>query len=106
MLPKIAHVIVTGLSESRYRELDEMTRVILRHSDPAWEYASSLCESLEAAATKALGMEHIDIIYIGTSRGLAEDYRVLKPVWEKHLEMGVTYPDPPRNKLAIAIFAR
>jgi hypothetical protein len=116
MLPKIAHVIIIGLSEEERGKLDESTRKILHFSDPCWEYTSYGCSTLEEAVTMAKDLARIDIFYIaregpfpapgGKSR-FELDCEILGELMRIHPSKPVvTYPNPARqNKLATAIFA-
>jgi hypothetical protein len=116
MLPKIAHVIIVGLSEEERGELDRSTRKILHFSDPSWEYTSYGCSTLDEAAKMAKDMTRVDIFYIARERPFplpgeksrAElDYEILAELMRDHPSKPVvTYPNPARqNKLATAIFA-
>jgi hypothetical protein len=116
MLPKIAHVIIIGLSEEERGKLDKSTRKILHFSDPAWEYTSYRCSTLEEAATMAKDMARVDIFYIARDRPFPApgeksdfelDYEIVGELMRNHPSKPVvTYPNPARqNKLATAIFA-
>ncbi|KRP84949.1 hypothetical protein AOQ73_40225 [Bradyrhizobium pachyrhizi] len=117
MLPKIAHVIIIGLSEEERGKLDESTRKILHFSDPSWEYKSYGCDTLQEAAAIAKDMARVDIVYVAGGAesesipyekfGLELDYEILGELMENHSSKPVvSYARPDRpNKLATAIFA-
>jgi len=117
MLPKIAHVIIIGLSEEERSKFDKSTRKILHFSDPSWEYTSYGCSTLEEAATMAKDMARVDIFYIAKGAesesipyekfGHELDYEILGEVMRNHPSKPVvSYERPDRpNKLATAIFA-
>ncbi|MGY4475116.1 hypothetical protein [Bradyrhizobium sp. USDA 3364] len=117
MLPKIAHVIIIGLSEAERGKLDESTRKILHYSDPSWEYRSYGCRTLQEAAAIAKDIARVDILYIA-ERAKSEsiphekfghelDYEILGEQMRNHPSKPVvSYARPDRpNKLATAIFA-
>jgi hypothetical protein len=62
MLPKIAHVIIIGLSAEERGKLDKSTRKILHFSDPSWEYTSYGCSTLEEAVKMAKDMARVDYL--------------------------------------------
>lgn len=117
MLPKIAHVIIIGLSEVERGKLDESTRKILHFSDPSWKYTSYGCHTLQEAATMAKGMARVDIFYISKGAesesipykkfGHELDFEILGELMENHPSKPViSYERLDRpNKLATAIIA-
>lgn len=117
MNPKIAHVIIISRSEEERGRLDESTRKILHFSDPAWEYTSFRCDTLQEAATMAKDMARVDIFYIAQraksesipyeKHGLQLDDEILEELMSDHPSKPVvSYESPDRpNKLAKAILA-
>jgi hypothetical protein len=116
MLPKIAHVIIIGLSAEERGKLDKSTRKILHFSDPSWEYTSYGCSTLEEAVKMAKDMARVDIFYIARERPFPApgeksrfelDHEIVGELMINHPSKPVvTYPNPARqNKLATAIFA-
>ena len=117
MLPKIAHVIIIGLSDAERGELDESTRKALHFSDPSWEYRSYGCRTLQEAAATAKDIARVDIFYVAEGAqsesiphetfGYELDYEILGELMRNHPSKPVvSYARPDRpNKLATAIFA-
>lgn len=117
MLPKIAHVIIIGLSEAERGKLDESTRKVLHFSDPCWEYRSYGCDTLQEAAAIAKDIARVDILYIADGArsesipyekfGHELDYEILGELMRSHPSKPVvSYARQDRpNKLATAIFA-
>ncbi|MCP4618362.1 MAG: hypothetical protein GY844_18245 [Bradyrhizobium sp.] len=117
MLPKVAHVIIIGLSEEERSQLDQSTRKILQYSDSTWEYSSYGCRTLQEAAAMANDMARVDIFYIakgaesegvpGQKFGLEIDHEILGDQMRNHPSKPVVSYEGagPSNKLATAILA-
>jgi hypothetical protein len=118
MLPKVAHVIIIGLSDEERGKLDDSTRRILCFSDSSWEYKSYGCPTLEEAVTMAKDMARVDMLYIpretrpdpaaGEKFGIQLDWEIAGELMRNHPSKPVlSYSDParPKNKLAAAILA-
>jgi hypothetical protein len=115
MRPKIAHVIIIGLSEEKRGKLDKSTREILHSNDPSWEYTSYGCSTLQEAAAMAKGIARVDMFYIAEGaesesipykkHGLEIDHEILGDMMRNHPSKPVvSYERVERpNKLASAI---
>jgi hypothetical protein len=113
MSPKVAHVIIVGLSEEECQELDKKTIEILRFVDVNWQYHSQRCDTIDDAFELAEALRNIDVIYIGRrdpsiSISAEHDHILgLQTRFKGQKPPTVSYPygDGIRHKLPVAIMS-
>jgi hypothetical protein len=112
MLPKIAHVVIVGLTDAQRAEFDRKILETLRYVDPVWQYTSYGCATFQEAVAMAKDMERIDIFYIAKDSlpnrdvmaNLEHDGDLLREMENHPSRPVVTYPNPNRPyKLAASI---
>jgi len=113
MSPKVAHVIIVGLSEEERQELDTKTLEILHFVDASWQYHSHRCDTIDNAFEFAEKLQNIDIIYIGrrepsiTLAAENDQIRGLYARFKGPKQPMISYPfgDRIRHKLPVAIMS-